>query len=137
MANGIKLHPKFGVNPTMPVCFWCQKPRGEVALLGNAYKGEAPHQMVSDYEPCDACKAKMAQGITLVEMEPASKRPGQPQMVTGFTPTGRWWVLREDAIRRMFTDPLLESMLRTRKAFIAPEHAKEIGLPYEDTPVLN
>ena len=34
MENDILLSPKYGVNPTMPVCFWCGEDRGEIALLG-------------------------------------------------------------------------------------------------------
>ena len=33
MSNaGIKLSPKHGLNPTIPVCFWCGEERNEVAL---------------------------------------------------------------------------------------------------------
>ena len=36
MSNaGIKLSPKHGLNPTIPVCFWCGEERNEVALLGH------------------------------------------------------------------------------------------------------
>ena len=54
MSNaGIKLSPKHGLNPTIPVCFWCGEERNEVALLGRIGDGrkhedfEAPRYMVS------------------------------------------------------------------------------------------
>lgn len=57
MSNaGIKLSPKHGLNPTIPVCFWCGEERNEVALLGHIGDGrkhedfEAPRHMVIDYE---------------------------------------------------------------------------------------
>ena len=70
MSDSIKLSPKYGVNPTIPVCFFCGKPKNEVALLGKmGGKGEdieAPMHMVIDYEPCDECKANMDMGITIM-----------------------------------------------------------------------
>ena len=55
MSNaGIKLSPKHGLNPTIPVCFWCGEERNEVALLGHSGDGrkhedfEAPRHMVID-----------------------------------------------------------------------------------------
>ena len=31
--DDIKLSPKHGLNPTMPVCFWCGKEKNEVAHI--------------------------------------------------------------------------------------------------------
>lgn len=37
--NGsIELSPKYGVNPTIPVCFWCGKEKNEIALMGRVRK---------------------------------------------------------------------------------------------------
>lgn len=39
--NGsIELSPKYGVNPTIPVCFWCGKEKNEIALMGRVRKRE-------------------------------------------------------------------------------------------------
>lgn len=131
--NYIRLHPKHGVNPTIPLCFWCGEGRNEVALLGAAYKGEAPHNLLLDYEPCDSCGEKMALGITLVE---ATQRPAfthqrviqEPDVY----PTGKWWVMKEDAVKRIFTPgKTVEAMLEKRKAFIDPETAVTLGLYQE------
>lgn len=32
--SGVKISPKYGVNPTIPCCFFCGKPKNEIALLG-------------------------------------------------------------------------------------------------------
>lgn len=32
--SSIKISPKHGVNPTIPVCFFCGKPKNEIALMG-------------------------------------------------------------------------------------------------------
>lgn len=111
MAKGdIRLHPKHGLNPTMPVCFWCGEETGEVALLGAAYKDEAPRRMVIGQNPCDKCKEKMALGITFAE-------------ATGHPPqyTGRWCVVTEDAVKRMINEPaMLADVLRLRRANVEP-----------------
>lgn len=36
--SGIKLSPKYGVNPTIPVCFWCGKEKNEIALMGTCWR---------------------------------------------------------------------------------------------------
>lgn len=63
-SKSIKISPKYGVNPTIPVCFFCGEEKQEIALLGKL-KGdvEAPHRMCLDYEPCEKCKQIFAQGI--------------------------------------------------------------------------
>ena len=70
MSKSIKLSPKHGVNPTIPICFWCGKEKNEVALLGRIGGKEdikAPKNMVLDFEPCADCIAKMALGVTCME----------------------------------------------------------------------
>jgi len=67
MSGSIRLHPKHGLNPTMPVCFCCGQDTGEIALLGAAYKGEAPHRMVMDKAPCKKCQDLMTRGVILIE----------------------------------------------------------------------
>lgn len=109
MGNDILLSPKYGVNPTMPVCFWCGEDRGEIALLGRIRTAEnndveAPKRMVLDYEPCEKCKAHMEQGFTVMEAtsgpNDATNMPFQP----GVFPTGRWLVLRQEAKKLVFPE---------------------------------
>ena len=80
MSNSIKLSPQYGVNPTIPICFWCGEERGEIAMLGRLGDGrqgediQAPMRMVIDYEPCAACQSKMAEGFTVIE---ATRTPNE------------------------------------------------------------
>ena len=127
MSKGsIRLHPKHGLNPTMPVCFWCGQDTGEVALLGAAYKDEAPRRMVIGQNPCEKCKAQMAQGITFMEVTENREY------------TGRWCVITEDAVRRMVnTDTpggqqLLDDTLRLRKAHIDTALFDQLTKPVAD-----
>ena len=107
MSNaGIKLSPKHGLNPTIPVCFWCGEERNEVALLGHIGDGrkhedfEAPMHMVIDYEPCEKCRANMALGVTLMEATNKPNSVTKVEMQKGVYPTGRYVVIKRDADRK-------------------------------------
>lgn len=67
-ARSIPLSPEHGVNPTIPVCFWCGKDKNEIALLGRIggkEDREALSRMVLDYEPCEECSRGMSRGFRL------------------------------------------------------------------------
>lgn len=52
----IKFSPKHGLNPTIPVCFFCGQQKNEIAFMGRlAGDAEAPRNLILDYEPCDHC----------------------------------------------------------------------------------
>ncbi len=106
--KGIKLSPKYGVNPTIPVCFWCGEEKNEIALLGHLanHKGEdieAPRRMVMDYEPCDKCKENMSKGFMLIETTQAQPQEGMPPIADDHYPTGRWCVISQEAAERIFS----------------------------------
>ena len=78
--GSITLSPKHGVNPTIPVCFWCGKQKNEIALLGRVWEKdpntgkkvrgtdmEAPMCMCLDPEPCEDCARNFSQGVVLME----------------------------------------------------------------------
>lgn len=119
----ILLSPKHGLNPTIPICFWCGKEKNEIALMGrigDARKGEdfeAPMQAVFDYEPCDRCREKMSLGFTLIEATTAPNQTTRMQMQPGVYPTGRYAVIREEAARRLF----VKTDLSKGKAFVDHE----------------
>lgn len=119
----IKLHREHGLNPTIPICFWCGEDRNEVALLGAAYKGAAPMQMVLDYEPCDQCAEKMALGITFMEASDAPLQNGQQSINPDSVayPTGRFVVASEDFTRRLLPPAVLENVLQHRRALVDKE----------------
>ena len=67
MSDSIRISKKHGVNPTIPVCFWCGKDKNEIVLLGKLKEdAEAPHRAIMDYEPCDECKEYINQGVQLI-----------------------------------------------------------------------
>ena len=110
MKGSIRISEKHGVNPSLGVCFWCGQENGEICLLGRLPKdAAAPRHMVVSYEPCEKCKAWMAQGVTFAEKESEESAP-----------TGRWMVLKEEAVRRMLRPEVVEGVIQGRKAFIEP-----------------
>lgn len=105
MSKGVKVSPKHGLNPTIPICFWCGKERGEVALLGKLPgDAEAPKHVVLDYEPCESCRAEMARGFTLMEATESPNDRGQTAAQPGVYPTGRFLVIKREAALRAFGD---------------------------------
>lgn len=128
-SGSIRIHPEHGLNPTLPVCSWCGKETGEIALLGAAYKGEAPRHMIVSDEPCKACQDGMKLGITFIEMKSEDPKAGR---------TGRWCVMKEEAfIRILNSDPagegVKENGLKHRKVYILPETSEVLGLFAEGT----
>lgn len=126
------LSQKYGVNPTMPVCFFCQRETGEVALLGRILdketrqEVEAPRHTVLDHKPCDECKKWMEQGVILISI-----RPGEEGSKNPFR-TGGWCVVKDDAISSSFSPPaLVVEILKRRCAFIPDDAWDTIGLPRE------
>ena len=108
MSNGVRLSPKYGLNPTMPVCFWCGKERGEIALMGHIGDGrkhedfEAPRYAVIDYEPCEECKKNMSLGFTVMEATTAPNSVTSMEIQTGVYPTGRFVIIKREAATRIF-----------------------------------
>ena len=103
MSKGIKVSPKHGLNPTIPVCFWCGKQKNEIALMGRM-KGdiEAPKNMVLDYVPCEECQSHMAMGVAVLEASDHPNTEGQPPMQKGVYPTSRFVVVTTECADRVF-----------------------------------
>ena len=109
--DSIKLSPKHGLNPTIPVCFFCGEPKNEIVLCGkiNRKDTEAPRNMVIDYEPCDKCKEQWDKGIPLIECvtEPIDGRPPIQVCEDGLElyPTGCFAVVTLEGALRAFNLP--------------------------------
>lgn len=105
MSKSIKLSPEHGVNPTIPVCFFCGEEKNEIALLGKIGGRnedlEAPRHMVLDYEPCDKCKEQWSQGVALIEVSTTPLPDGRPPIQKDLYPTGRMCVIKAEAWSRM------------------------------------
>ena len=101
--SGIKISPKYGVNPTIPVCFWCGKQKNEIALMGRMTDDiEAPKNMVLDYVPCEECQNHMGMGVAILEASDCPNTEGQPPMQKGVYPTSRFVVVTTECADRVF-----------------------------------
>lgn len=111
MAN-IKLSPKHGVNPTIPICAWCGEQKNEVALLGqigDRRKGEdleAPMHCVLDYNPCDKCAEQWSMGVAVLEATAQRPHPYRPPIQkdkgVDIYPTMRVVVIRAESASQIF-----------------------------------
>lgn len=122
--NDLLLSTKYGVNPAIPLCFFCNKPKNEVILAGRL-KGdvEAPRAAVWDQRPCAECKGFMERGVILISIKNGE---------SGDNPyrTGGWCVVTEDFVRRLVTSEFLcDEILRQRVAFVPDEAWDTVGLP--------
>lgn len=101
MSKSIKLSPKHGVNPCMPVCFFCGETKNEIALLGRIGGKEdleAPMKAILDYVPCEECQKKFAEGVLLIEVTNYPNTANQPPISQNAYPTGRYSVVRPEAL---------------------------------------
>jgi len=121
----MKISEKHGVNPSLMVCYFCQKEYG-VALLGRL-PGDAvaPRSACYNREPCPECQQHMTNGIILISVdETKTKDQNNPWR------TGGWCVVREDAIRRIVRPKeLLDNILKHRVAFLPDDVWDQLGLP--------
>ena len=107
MSKSIKLSKEHGVNPSILKCFWCGEDIG-VALLGALPNdAKAPHQIVCDYTPCDACIELMSQGITVME-------------VSNGTYTGAYVVITEESLDSYIADVTLVQNIKNSKKALMP-----------------
>lgn len=108
MSNSINISPKYGVNPTIPICFWCGQERGEIALMGRIgdvrkdEDFEAPKHMVVDFSPCEECKKNMSLGFTAIEATNKPNSVSRVEIQKGVYPTGRFVVIKTELARMMF-----------------------------------
>ena len=124
MSKLIRLSPRYGVNPSMGVCFYCGEESGEIILPGELPDdAEAPRHAVWHKTPCPKCQTLMAQGIMLLGV-----RDGE----SGDNPyrTGKMAVVKESAMRHIVNDAeLLADILKKRICYIEDSTWSKIGLP--------
>ena len=108
-----------GLNPTIPLCPVCNKPKNEVAITGlvgekwakkNGHSdGKMPmySHIDGDIVPCDECKK---QGITIIETT----------WLHGYT--GRLFLVKEELIKKIVkSQDMVNKILKERVCHMAPE----------------
>lgn len=119
----IRLSEKHGVNPTIPVCFWCGNEKNEIALLGKLPNdAEAPMHAVLDFEPCEECRKKFDSGVTLFEVTDRPIMEGQPPINRNLYLSGRYVVVKPEIIRVIINNPeFAEEIIKVKKGLIDRE----------------
>ena len=140
------LHREFGLNPAIPLCFYCGEEKREIILAGAACRGEAPRNAVWDLQPCDNCEALMQRGIIMIGVESEAefdkiekariahegehcRKPPErrPPFIPGPYRSGHWLVVSDDLVRRIVSPPeLAQQILRVRWTFAQKEICQRI-----------
>ncbi len=107
MSDSIKMSPKHGLNPCIPVCFFCGKQKNEIALMGKL-KGDAqaPMSAVINYDPCDECYANWQMGVPLIRVSTKQPVKDAPPLQKNdgkeLYPTGQYVVMTQEGVSRVF-----------------------------------
>jgi hypothetical protein len=157
MKNGIPVSQKYGVNPSVQICFYCKQAIG-VALFGKLHASEvkemfgeefvqsspclddpndveAPCAVVLSLEPCEDCPVfypHSKYGVFLIECDERDvevQEYGLRILKKIPQPTGNVVVMKDEAIRRLLKPgALVEDVLKTRIAQIDRETWAMLGL---------
>lgn len=127
MSKGSLRIGKTGLNPTIPLCYYCGKQKNQIMLTGLAGERWARKNGISDgmmpmcvyfegdLEPCDECKKI---GISIAECVSDDDRS-----LTNFR-----CVMKEEAFKRMFANaPFLEEVLKKRVMLVPREALERMG----------
>lgn len=125
----IRPSPKYGLNPSLSVCFYCGDVK-EIIIPGQLPGDvEAPHKAAWDKEPCDRCKRWMRKGVMLIETPDGQEDSQTPSR------TGQIAVVRDEAIPKMINSKdLADQILRQRVAFLPVSVWDALGLPRKEIP---
>lgn len=134
--SDIKISPKHGLNPSIPLCFFCHRPKNEVVLMGRLKNDqEAPMYCIVDQDPCDECKKDMDMGIALIGTHNTPVSEQQPTIGNGLYLTGDFIVIAETFVQNIFKPEDVDTILANRKALVPQEllddmmtKAKESGI---------
>lgn len=103
----IRLSEKHGVNPSIELCFFCNEAKG-IVLFGKL-KGDvkAPREVLINYEPCNKCKEKFKEGVTVIEVTTEQQFKNQPPIShtpnnEELYPTGAYAVVKPTAFNNKY-----------------------------------
>ena len=131
---GVRIHKKYGLNPTMTTCFYCGESK-DILLVGSAttefkkvglsdYDGRMnPNIGVIDKEPCSKCAKYMEQGIICISVKDDSVGSDNPFR------TGGWAVVKDSAFDTFLDRDILLNIKKSRVVFIPDTVWDNMGLP--------
>lgn len=115
---------KDGSFVAIPKCYYCNESKNEILLHTQFKDISAAHNHIVDMEPCDKCKEFMQQGVILVSIKDGESQEGDPPNPYR---TGGWWVVREEAAKRIFEESNID-FTKQRFIFIEDSVAEKVGL---------
>lgn len=123
MKNGnIRLSEKHGLNPSIPVCYYCGEAKNEVALLGRLPGDEeAPRYCCLDKQPCDKCQELLEKGVMFIKVRDGAEGPNLERL-------GLILVIRDNALHKVVKEPALSRILKQRVAFVDETTWNYLGL---------
>lgn len=115
-------HPKYGLNETQPVCFFCLKPRPYYAFLGGFISQEAPPRMNLDYDSCPNCAPSHEGYVLLIECSGTPTFDAQPK-IDGLDepfPTGRYlkMINKRETLCSTFAVEAVDFLLKEGRAYL-------------------
>lgn len=114
----MRLHKKYGLNPTMTTCFFCGEEKGEIALLGAKCKEEAPMHMCIDRVPCEKCKGYMEEGVIFISVRDGESSDNPYR-------TGKFCAIKKEALRQMLSGDIIKAGI----CFVEESQWAALGLP--------
>lgn len=108
----------------IPVCYFCGREKNEIMLPTgltpkHAKQIKEAHGKVVNYEPCEECKKMMEQGVMLIQCGDNNQDYR----------TGKYVVVKDQAIPEIFPPEYAEQALKMRAMFVSETAWRNIGLP--------
>jgi hypothetical protein len=127
VGKSIKISEKYGVNPTIPLCFICNREKNEVVLMGRLpgdKEAPKPGTAVIDKIPCSECEDIMKIGIVMISVRDGEEGSDNPYR------TGGWCVVKDSWLEKVVENKeLLADILKMRVCFIPDAAWNILGLP--------
>ncbi len=138
MSSHIKLSPKYGVNPSVGKCIFCEGDHEVVlfgllnrrraremwgkaladGLTGDDFDLEAPRNVILSLDPCKDCEVfypNAEKGVFFMLCDKESR------------PTGEMVCVREEAVKSILEGESLEDALRARRVLLDREAWDTLG----------
>ena len=143
--DDIILSPKYGLNPMIPICFYCNKEKSEIAIMGRIWEKDKngnkikdsdiqARSCIIDLEPCDECAEKFKECVVLINaLEEDEFYNSNHQKDYGTFDgknyvDGRYMAIKLEAYNRAFDEDIKEGF----KAFIKESEFECFAKEYEE-----
>jgi len=130
--SSVRLSKKHGLNPTIPVCYFCGRAKNEVALLGAAGdkiakamgrdSGEMPMHACIDRNPCEECEKLMKDNILFIIVKDGCTNADELDKRIACA------AIPEDIVKKSINADVLDDILGPRVLCMSETDAKQIGV---------